>query len=560
MNKIEYLISQIYPTHHTTAIYEEVERLFEKYQELGARKADDLSERDVVLITYGDQLVSDESDNSKLNTLHQFLNKYVKNQISTVHILPFYPSTSDDGFAVKDYYEVDKEMGSWDDIEHFSEHYKLVFDAVINHCSSKSKWFQEFLKGEKKYEKYFIEVDDLTKYKNVVRPRTTPLVHAFKSGEKTVNIWTTFSRDQVDLNYKNPKVLLQILDLLSFYVMKGASIIRLDAIGFLWKEEDTKCIHLPQTHQIIKLIRLYFEQLNSNIKLLTETNVPHAENISYFGHDDEAHMVYNFTLPPLLAYSLLDETSEKFANWVKTLKTPFNDVCYFNFLSSHDGVGVLPVEDILNNDELNVLIESSIANGGKVSYKALPNGQHKPYEINSNYLNLLFGKQKDEQLGIKRTLLAHAVLLTMPGLPAIYFHSLFGSLNDIAGMEQSGQNRRINRQKFTDTELLKELNNSNSRQSFILRFLTKLIDLRKIQEAFNPFNEFEVLSTDPGIFGLLRKARHPRENVWAYFNFTQKPKIITLHPGHQWVDVITGTNFTDNLTLTGLNGAWLKKQ
>ncbi len=558
MKKIEKLLAGVYNRAEAAFIKEEVTRLWEKYR-VSTKNVNNfkLTQKDIVLISYGDQVST--KNESKLVTLRHLLNKYLKEQISIVHLLPFYPYTSDDGFSVKDYYAVNPNVGNWADVEKMSFDFKLVFDAVINHNSSESDWFKGFINGDKKFDRYYYEVVVSKGYEDVVRPRTSPLTHHFNNGKSSHEVWTTFSKDQVDLNYKNPKVLLQILDLLFFYISKGTTIIRLDAVGFMWKEINTNCIHLPQTHKLVKVMRKVIEHLHPSVLLLTETNVPHKDNISYFGKGDEAHMVYNFTLPPLLAFSILNQTTEKLSEWLSNLSVPYKDVCYFNFLASHDGIGVMPVHDILNSTELNVLINSAKANGGKVSYKSMGNGQEMAYEINCNFLSLLSGINQDETLGIKRSLLAHAILLTMPGLPAIYFHSIFGSTNDLKGLNESAQNRRINREKFDLDELDKLLNNPTSRQARLLNGIKNLINIRKNEVAFDPYGKFEVISPINGVFALCRKNAMAAESVYGYFNVTLNTMEIPLDEGQSWEDIITSTNHHRALSLNPLGFVWLKK-
>jgi len=558
MEYIKELLSGIYKPEEVTLLLGGIDKLWNKYQFLAEAEDKVLTQKDVVLITYGDQVYQEGED--KLVTLNRFLNRYLSRQVSIVHILPFYPYTSDDGFSVTDYYSVNPELGNWQEVEKMSHDFRLLFDAVINHNSSQSDWFVGFLNGEEQYRDFYIEVDNLDGCENVTRPRTSPLVHAFTGKERDYQVWTTFSRDQVDLNFANPQLLLEVINLLLFYVSKGASIIRLDAVGFIWKEKNTTCMHLPQAHKLVKLMRSVIEHLNPSVMMLTETNVPHPDNIAYFGAGDEAHMVYNFTLPPLLAFSLLNETTERFSDWVSNLVVPHKNVCYFNFLSSHDGIGVMPVDDILNRDELNVLIDAAQANGGKVSYKSKGNGEQVPYEINCNFLSLLHGPDKDEELGVKRSLLAHAVLLTMPGLPAIYFHSMVGSVNDVKGMEESGQNRRINRQKFDYKYLEELLDNPDTRQSVILNGLKRLIDIRKNETAFDPYGEFEVISSGNGVFSLCRKGNSEEQSIYAHFNLTRQTQKVQLSGNTGWTDIITSRNFDEELQIQPLGFVWLKKR
>ena len=557
MKEIEILLSKVYRPDDISIILNGIENLLEKYNYIKKSIVETkLTEKDVVLITYGDQVY--KKGKAKLQSLNQLLLEQLKEEISIVHILPFFPYSSDDGFSVIDYYKVNTELGDWKDIESISHNFNLLFDAVINHSSQYCEWFIKFLNNEEDYKEFYIEMDDSSAYKDVVRPRISPLSHSYKGKSGSKEVWTTFSRDQVDLNFKNPKVLLQILDLLLFYILEGARIIRLDAVGFLWKEKYTTCIHLPQTHLLIKVIRKVIEKISSSVLILSETNVPHLENISYFSNGDEAHMVYNFTLPPLLAFSILSGSTKKLTEWAKSLVLPFSNVCYFNFLASHDGIGLRPVDNILTEEELSLLVDSAKANGGLISCKSNPDGKQSPYEINCNYFSLLKGLKKEENLGIRRSILAHAVLLAMPGLPAIYFHSMFGSENDLEGVKKSGINRRINREKFEYGYLNKILENSSSRQVQILDYLKKLILIRKREPAFNPYSAFAVNRPDRGIFHIQRTSQDGDCVVDAYFNLGQDTTQIKLNYLEEKADLISGKIYKNILYLNSLDFVWLK--
>lgn len=554
MEQINNLLKEIYNNEDLKELENEVQKLIEEYSENFAPANYQLTHKDIVLITYGDQ-VKKEGE-SKLQTLNKLLNETLKEEISIVHLLPFYPYCSDDGFSVIDFYKVNPDLGTWNDIDTISKSYKLIFDAVINHTSSKCNWFIKFLEGDEKYKDYYIEVNDLSPFKNVTRPRTSPLVHTFVKNNVKKNVWTTFSKEQVDLNFKNPRVFIQIIDLLLFYITKGAKIIRLDAVGFLWKEKNTTCINLPQTHLLIKAIRKIIEKFDSSVQLLSETNVPHTENISYFGNGDEAHMVYNFTLPPLLAYSLLTGEVKKLVDWARTLEVSYERACFFNFLASHDGVGLRPVNNILSEDDVNVLISSAKSNGGKISYKQNSDGSKTPYEINCNYYSMLKGNEKNEKLGIQRTILAHAVLLSMPGIPAIYFHSVFGSENDIKGVEETGIFRRINRQKFDYDNLTKKLKNTNSRESKILSALKKIMKVKKQDVAFDPYGKFIFDSPADGVFCIQRISKNNDSIVKAIYNFGFNS--VSLKLIEEGKDLLSEKSYVDSLYLSPLQFVWLK--
>ncbi|MFT5640490.1 MAG: glycosidase [Cyclobacteriaceae bacterium] len=547
------LIQSVYGKSDSEKILSEIEELQKKYLQNLHQSSKKLSQKDVLLITYGDQVIGEE--HSKLSSLRAFLGKWAKEQISMVHILPFYPYSSDDGFSVIDYYEVDPELGSWEDVASFSEDFDLMFDGVINHISQKSMWLEKYLNNDPDFKDYFVEVDPNQDFSLVTRPRTLPLVHSFVDvGGNERFLWTTFSKDQVDLNFANPKVLINILDLLLFYIQNGARAIRLDAIGFMWKELGTTCIHLNQTHQLIQLMRQVIEELAPSTLLITETNVPHIENISYYGNGyNEAHLVYNFTLPPLLAYSILAGDTMKLITWAQSLALPSTQVCFFNFLASHDGVGVRPVAGILSADEIGVLTDAVVSNGGRVSYKSNIDGTQSPYELNCNYLSLLHGVERDQELAIKRMVLAHGIVLAMPGLPAIYFHSFFGSQNDIGGVEKSGINRRINREKLPFDLLEKELNLIGSTRNRVYSQLCELIDLRKKQSVFDPYADFSFPETVNGVFAIERG--NDTDAVICLFNLTnasiEMPDFIDL------VDLIAHSKFDGSLNAYEM--VWLRK-
>ena len=557
--RLQALLAQVYPAEQVGGLLHNIIALVNHYKSMMEQgETHQLSEKDVVLITYGDQV--QREGEFPLQTLKRFLDEHTDGLITSVHILPFYPYSSDDGFSVIDYYEVNPDWGTWETIAELAKAYRLMFDGVINHISQESEWFKQFLAGDPRYANYFIEDDPAKDYSKVVRPRVLPLLHDYEDATgQTRHVWTTFSRDQVDLNYRNPQVLLQIIDLLLFYAINGAKLIRLDAIGFMWKENDSTCIHLPQTHNLIKVMRAVMAEAMPDLIFITETNVPHVENISYFGNGhDEAQMVYNFTLPPLLAYSLLNGTSEKFTAWAQSLEFPSNEVCFFNFTASHDGVGLRPVSGILNEAEIDILLSAAKANGGRVSYKTDADGGQSPYEINCNYLSLLCGAEKDTEQGVARMTLAQAVMLAFPGLPAIYFHSLVGSQNDLAGMERSGQNRRINREKLDYQQLEEELKTDPVRQA-VWSAVQHLLRVRQQSAAFHPFGTFRFHDLSSSLITIQRFSPDQQEEVWLLFNLTAGRQEVHL-PSGSYADLLYEEEAGTKQYLRAYEYRWLRKK
>lgn len=489
--------------------YKYQERFQEKIKELAEYKTAgtrEFDESDSIMITYGDSISTIEGK-SKIDTLNNFSKKYLDSAINTIHILPCFPYTADDGFSIVDYKKINPDLGTWKDVESLTDNYNLMLDLVANHVSRSSKWFQEYLKGNEKYKNYFITCDPLLDYSSVIRPRTQPLLSKVNTTSGSKCVWTTFSTDQIDLNYKNPEVLLEIIDVLIEYVKHGASIIRLDAIAFIWKELNTSCLHLPQTHEIIKLMRTMIESSEVNVKIITETNVPHSENISYFGNgNDEASMVYNFPLPPLTLYTFLKGDASIIKNWANELTIPSENVTFFNFLASHDGVGLNPAKGLIRDDEISFLAKKVEEQGGYISYKNNSDGTKSPYEMNINYLDALkISGNIDKEMEAQRFIASQSIILELKGVPGIYIHSLLGSRNYKKGVEEKGTPRTINREKLNVKNLEKEINDPTNIRSKILSKYKELLLIRKSNKCFSPNSKQEILmDLDPKIFGLKR--------------------------------------------------------
>lgn len=552
---MEELIRRIYPD-HSDEVLGGISALKEKYYgKFNTSSSNGLTEKDRILITYGDGIKA--KGRPPLAVLKEFADRDLNKCISAVHLLPCFPYSSDDGFSVIDYYNIDPELGNWEDIDQLGEQFDLMFDAVVNHISKKSEWFQQFLAGKPEYSGYFIESDPEADYSMVVRPRALPLHHPFTKKGEEVYIWTTFSEDQIDLNYANYKVFLHILDVLLFYVSKGSRFIRLDAIAFLWKEPGTSCIHLEQTHLVIQAYRRVLEELAPHAVIITETNVPHNENVSYFGNGkNEAHMVYNFTLPPLLAYSIHQQDVKILTNWARSLKLPGDKVCFFNFTASHDGVGVRPLQGIISQDEIAELGEIVLRHGGFVSYKANEDGSQSPYELNCNYMDLITDPHWSEDLRVRRFLLTQSVMLTMPGIPGIYYHSLLGSENDREAAIESGINRRINRKKLELSELRDSLSRKGSLRNRIFERYSQMLEVRGNEAVFNPFGTAEY-SCEDEVF-IIRRERG-ESVVFAIHNFSDKEVGISSLNG-SYKDILSGKSWdSDQKIIPAFGFVWLKK-
>ena len=508
------------------------------------------TERDVCLITYGDQIQSDQG--SALAALTDFLvSSGLSRLINTVHLLPFFPYTSDDGFSVVDYRQVDPELGEWEDIQGLAQHVDLMFDLVLNHCSQSSGWFQQFLADQPPHDRYFHAVDPAADLSQVTRPRSSPLLTVVETAGGPKHVWTTFSADQVDLNFAEPTVLVEFVKILLFFVQQGARIIRLDAIAYLWKQVGTTCIHLPETHEVVKVFHDVLEACAPHVLLLTETNVPHDENISYFGDGDEAHMVYQFSLPPLLLDAFLSQDATPLQRWLKNLAATPEGTTFFNFTASHDGIGVRPLEGLVPPARLQALADFARAAGGYVGTKRNPDGTESPYELNVTYVDALGGAvATDPEMHARRFLASQAIMLALPGVPGIYFHSLVGTQNDTSGAQSSGIPRRINRRKFHRSELDDALSQPDSLQSRIFSGYQRLLQTRIEQPAFHPDGACHVCDLgNPALFGFVRTSLDGQQQILSVVNVCGERQQLTLPDTATFTrDLLKGRILTGNVT------------
>ncbi len=546
-------INELYPN-NSQEVIEKIKLLIKKNKQV--KTYDFIDEKDVMLITYGDSILS--KNKMPLKALNTFLDEYTRGLIKNVHLLPMFPYSSDDGFSVIDYLKINPSLGSWEDIKDLAERYYLMFDGVINHISVKSDWFNKYLNQDDKYKNYFIQCDPNLDYSLVVRPRALPLYYPYQTRKGIKYVWATFSDDQVDLNYKNPDVLLDVLNILVEYIKNGARFIRLDAIGFLWKEAGTSSIHLRQTHLLVKIMRYVVDQVLKGTILISETNVPHNENITYFGtKDDEAQMVYQFPLPPLTLFSFLTGNALKLSTWAKSLNDtplhPFNT--YFNFLASHDGIGVRPAEDILDAKEKQIMIDHVINSGGKVSYKLNPDGSKSPYELNISYFDAI--NQKDDSIfnKVNKFIASQVVLLSVIGMPGIYIHSLLGSQNDYEGLKTSNIFRRINREKLDYQTLTEELNDKNHLRYQVFNKYMELLSLRKKQKAFSPKAEQEVLFLDKRVFAIIRNNKQAEEKVLVIVNVSKQE--LSLKTEFLGYDIINNEKIKQVITMKKYQYRWI---
>ncbi len=472
-----------------------------------------------VLITYADTVRKDNE--RSLITLERVLNRYFLTLSKVLHILPFLKSTSDGGFAVSSHEYLEDRFGNWADLKNLSNDHILMADLVLNHVSSSHLWVQQFIKSQEPGLSNIFSPSQQKDWSNVIRPRSSSLFSQINTSDGPRYVWTTFGPDQVDLNWQNPRMVLEFLKLLIKYLGNGVKWLRLDAVGFIWKEEGTTCLHLPKAHLIVKALKIQLSNLLNDGVLITETNVPQKENLSYLIPEDEAHMAYNFPLPPLLLEAVITSRADLLNNWITNWPDLPVNTTMFNFTASHDGVGLRALEGLMSDQRLNDLLISCEKRGGLISHRRLSNGDDKPYELNISWWSAMEDSSRDsKRFQYERFILTQLVVIALKGVPAFYLPALLASDNDIKSFSMSGQRRDLNRERFKYEELSLTLQNDDSNASRNIKFLSKAMEIRSILDSFHPSSQMECLTKDRSDLVAIKRGKN-RKIILAIHNFTE---------------------------------------
>ena len=555
LKRLNFIYRSIISEDKTLEYSKKINKLINNYKDIGPKnsKNDYWSENTILLITYADS-ISRGLSGKTLNDFGKFYKKYLKKFINSIHFLPFFPSSGDGGFSVKNHNDVDKAYGTWEDIQSLSKQANIMTDLVLNHSSSKGDWYKNFLDDKDPGKNYFYVVDKNYDCSKVVRPRDHDLLTEIELQNKKKFLWCTFSHDQIDLNFKNPDVLLEFIKLILKLSSYGIKIFRLDAVAFIWKQPGTTCLNLSQTHEIIKLLRDIVDQLDKNLIIVTETNLPKQENLSYFGKNDEAHWIYNFSLPPLIVNTFLFEDSVALTKWSMKMPPAQLGNAYLNFIASHDGIGMRPAEGVLSDKEIKKMLQRLKKNGSKFSMRKLSNNEEKVYEANISLFNALQFTDSDlkGKFALKRFIAAHCIILAIEGVPAFYFNSLFATKNDEETFANTGVKRNLNRYKWHYSTLVDLIKTNNTIEKNCYEIFKKLISIRKIQPAFHPNATQFTLNLDKNIFAVWRQSRDRKQSIFALTNVSSKTiklntNKINLIDDEKWFDLLSQeTKITDD--------------
>jgi sucrose phosphorylase len=523
LSRIKSRLDFIYGAEQAERVFPDLLKVLDRYKGAIKPALGTWSEKDTFLITYADTL---KGSQPPLQVLDQFLEKQVGDAFTMVHLLPHFPFTSDDGFSVVDYRQVRPDLGDWQDIEKISSRYRVCFDFVVNHVSASSQYVKGYCAGDPRFADFFIALDPKTDTSQVFRPRNVPLLTEFETAGGKKWLWTTFSADQVDWNYANPRVLLEMVDILLYYAQRGSTIIRIDAPTYIWKELGTNCIHRPKGHELMKLFRDVYDAVAPHMIILSETNVPHKENISYFGNGrDEAQMVYNFPLQSLVLWTVTQEDSGPISAWAKTVEQAGERCTFLNFTASHDGAALLGSKGFLSDEDRDAMCRRAKAHGGDVGMRAHGDGTTSPYELNINYFDYINDPNGTEllQTQVQRFVLSQAIACSLMGIPAIYIHSLLGSGNDYEGVKRTGRARSINREQLDAAAVEAEISRPGTRRNLVFNGIKRLLEVRQSQPAFHPNNPQEILDLGKSLLGI-RRIEKNGPGLIAVLNISGKPQ------------------------------------
>ena len=570
--KIDKLLKTIYSNNTTEEINfisNQLLQILDDFSEKSAyeeiRDKERWNESHSVLITYADSIY--KNGEATLITLRKLLSKHFGSLSKVVHILPFLKSTSDGGFAVSSYDSLEEKFGDWDDLKSISKNHDLMADLVLNHVSSSHPWVQQFIKSQEPGISNVFSPEQNLDWSNVVRPRSSSLFSQINTDDGPKQVWTTFGPDQIDLNWHNPKMTLEFLNLITTYLSNGIKWLRLDAVGFIWKESGTTCLHLPKAHSIVKLLRVLLNNLLDDGVLITETNVPQKENLSYLIPDDEAHMAYNFPLPPLLLEAIITSRADILNSWIFDWPILPEDTTLFNFTASHDGVGLRALEGLMNEQRIKDLLINCEKRGGLVSHRRLSNGDDKPYELNISWWSAMEDSSRDaKRFQYERFILSQLLVMALKGVPAFYLPALLASENDIKSFSMTGQRRDLNREKFKSENLSAVLNNPESNANKNLKYLRNAMDVRSELKQFHPCSQMKCLSKGRSDIVVIKRGKGP-ESVFAIHNMTENkinyqlndndlPKIID--NDFNTHDFLTSTKYNcKNISLDPFQVIWL---
>jgi sucrose phosphorylase len=424
----------------------------------------------VQLIVYPDSLGSD------LVELHYVLRRYLGRAVGGIHLLPFYPSSADRGFAPLTYDEVDPAFGTWSDIDLIGREFDLTIDFMVNHISRQSIYFQDYLEkgADSEYADMFLSFNklspdgeiseaDLAKvYTRKPRPPYTIIHRADGSKEK---IWCTFDYEQIDLDWKSPKTHEVMRRYLIQLSRTRARMIRMDAFAYCTFKLGTNCFFLePQVWELLTWLHDYVSPFGVEILPEVHESYHYHQKIS-----DHGYWTYDFSLPMLVLHTLYHHTSLLLKQWLAMC--PRKQI---TTLDTHDGLGVVDVQDLFSPEELQRTLDGLDEKGANTRklYSGPEYQNLDIYQVNCTYFSAL-------ECNEDSYIAARAIQFFTPGVPQVYYVGLLAGKNDIELVQQTKNGRDINRRNYSLDEVSVEI------QKPVVQRLLRLMEFRNTYAVFD---------------------------------------------------------------------------
>lgn len=436
-------------------------------------------ENKIMLITYADSM------GNNLKELYEVLNRHYKKAIGGVHILPFFPSSADRGFAPMCYDKVDERFGDFSDIEKLSKDYYLMFDFMVNHISASSEYFKDFVQNKEKseyrdmfirYSKFWEKGEPTPEQTDLIykrKPRAPYIDVTFADGSRD-KVWCTFCEEQIDLDISTDTTKKFIKDTLLSMCRHGASVIRLDAFAYAVKKPDTSCFFIePDIWELLYDIESIVKK--ENVEILPEIHEHYTIPMKIA---DKGFWIYDFALPVLTLHALYNHDGQYLKNWLEMC--PMKQ---FTTLDTHDGIGIVDVKDLLPDEAVETVKEQMYSQGANVKkiYSSEAYNNLDIYQVNTTYYSALGNNDK-------AYLLARAIQFFAPGIPQVYYVGMLAGSNDIDLMERTKNGRDINRRYYS----VEEVEQEQSRP--VVKKLKELMILRNTHPAFSLEGTIEVVS------------------------------------------------------------------
>lgn len=540
-----------------------------------------------------------------LNGMHDHLSYFQELGVNLVHIMPIMrcpEGNSDGGYAVSDFRQVDERAGDLKDLNALANDMRerdllLVLDVVVNHTSNEHEWAQQARAGDPKYQDYYYTFesrnipDMFEQSMPEIFPETSPGNFSF---DEVMGRWvmTVFNDYQWDLNYSNPAVFIEMLDILLFWANQGADILRLDAVAFLWKKIGSTCQNEREAHLILQLMKDCCQVTAPGVLFIAEAIVAPVEVIKYFGEDaviaKECEIAYNATFMALMWDAVATKNAKLLNQGIKSLPVKLERATWLNYIRCHDDIGLgFDDQDIIQAGyqpakHRKFLIDYYTGEFGDSHARGLPFGRNeKTGDARiSGSLASLVGLQYAVESGdpqsiddaIKTILLLHSLILSFGGIPLLYYGDELGMLNDCTYLEDSSKandSRWVHRPTF-DWQQAKQRSHPGSVEYKTFTALKKMIAVRKELGVFADFNNRQLLDTNnPHLFVFRRYClSNEQSNVLVVANFDNKPQKLDLHdlyerptlPEERLTDLYSGRTpdcFNGTLVVPGYGFYWL---